>query len=524
MKTILAGLKPWITTVLFALLIAPAFISYKPSLVRWDDADYLLRSTLVSRAFWSADLPGMLRGMVSSRPPAMTLLGIPFGPIQNWAATGNCYVVLALAIACTIALCFYLLLRIGVHPVAMLLSALCVLLSIGIQYRPYALTPATATIDPAVPYGIATGMLADGWFAWACLGFLLLLPFEVRCKQAGTTWNCILHGILWGALTTLALHIKLNFAFFLFLMLPLLAWIVIRREGARRARIVFLAYLCTSAPLLIFLLLFGRSAVKTLLVWSYGSVARVFAMPLGKFLSLSFYYAPGMAGVLLLVAVALGFYYVLNPRRIFSSDTAALVLVLLFGAAVLFAASKQIRYAFPVIVALPFLASVVVAGDAKPWPHGKALAAAGLLCLLLAVAAVPERSRSDVRSVERANLVLDQATAQHAAHLVLATDSPTLNGALFELARLFRSELPGQRPEVRNLAYSHIEGRAQEKDFADLDQADLVVFQDQPALLPQFSNVRVEIYRKHVLAQGFQPSRWGNDLTLYQRPATLQGR
>jgi hypothetical protein len=78
MKSVTTGKLKWLVpAALSALCIAPTFISYQQYLYRWDDAEYLRRSIGVSQAFWSGNLHGLIQSMVSNRPPAMTLMGIP---------------------------------------------------------------------------------------------------------------------------------------------------------------------------------------------------------------------------------------------------------------------------------------------------------------------------------------------------------------------------------------------------------------------------------------------------------------
>ena len=158
---------------LFAICVAPTFISYQPYTFQWDDSEYLTRSIAVSRAFWSGSLRGAIAWTVSERPPAMTLLGLPWGSLPTWHAAGSCFITLAAAISLLMASCLYLLLRIGVEARFILIASLCVVASIG----PY---PPGATAHAA-----ATGFLSDGLFAWTALAALLLIPYEAA--RAGSS-------------------------------------------------------------------------------------------------------------------------------------------------------------------------------------------------------------------------------------------------------------------------------------------------------------------------------------------------
>ena len=178
----------WLLVVaLFACCVAPTFISYQPYCFRWDDSDYLRRSMVVSRAFWSGDVNALLPAMVSIRPPAMTFLGIPWGPLGSWDAAGKCFVSLAVGISLIVAICLYLLLRIGVKPLFLMVAGFCVIASLG----PY---PAGATA-----HADATAFLADSFFAWTCLAAALLLPFEAKSDCPSVPGD-VLRGILWGSL------------------------------------------------------------------------------------------------------------------------------------------------------------------------------------------------------------------------------------------------------------------------------------------------------------------------------------
>src|ERR1039458_8280364 len=127
-----SGKAKWIVTAaLFALCVGPTFIGYQPYLFRWDDSEYLQRSIAVSRAFWSGNVHGLGAGMVSIRPPAMTLLGLPWGPLASWDDAGKCFITLAAVISLLAALCLYLLLRIGVKPFFLLVGSACVFASLG---------------------------------------------------------------------------------------------------------------------------------------------------------------------------------------------------------------------------------------------------------------------------------------------------------------------------------------------------------------------------------------------------------
>src|ERR1700720_312664 len=169
MESVTSEKSKWlVVAALFAFSVAPTFISYQPYLFTWEDANYLQRAIAVSRTFWSGDVHGVGRAMVESHPPAMTLLGLPWGPLASWDAAGNCFITLAAVISLLAALCLYLLLRIGVKPFFLVLASVCVLASIG----PY---PRGSPVHFA-----ATAFMADALLAWTTLAAVLLVPYEAR--------------------------------------------------------------------------------------------------------------------------------------------------------------------------------------------------------------------------------------------------------------------------------------------------------------------------------------------------------
>src|SRR5438045_3341209 len=100
-------LKWMVTAAIFSLCIALTFVSYKPYICTWDDAGYLLGSIEVSRILWSGHLHGLRSPIAGVHPPAMMLLGLPWGPLSSWDAAGKCFVTLAAVISLLAGLCFY---------------------------------------------------------------------------------------------------------------------------------------------------------------------------------------------------------------------------------------------------------------------------------------------------------------------------------------------------------------------------------------------------------------------------------
>jgi hypothetical protein len=213
----------------------------------------------------------------------------------------------------------------------------------------------------------------------------------------------------------------------------------------------------------------------------------------------------------MLMAAAL--IYLLTKKRLTQSwpDFAALLIVTGFGIVVLASTNRHIRYEFPAFVALPFLTGILMSGKGRSVPRPYAALAAGFVLCGLIAASVPTGHRPDRQYLSRCEAVLAQAVRCHAKRIVLATDSPTLNGDLMDLAMKFSAPTVS----VDNLAYQAMMGVPIEEDFHTISESDQVVFQDRRELTPAFTNQRVSEY-EHYIRQGESVAvRVGNDITVY---------
>ena len=499
LEAVSTGSSKWlVVAALFAFCVAPTFISYQPYIFKWDDSDYLVRSIAVSRAFWSGNIHGLGAAMVSIRPPAMTLLGLPWGPLASWDAAGYCFVTLAALISLLAAVCLYLLLRIGVKPLFLIVASVCVLASIG----PY---------PPGAPaYAVATGFMADSLFAWTALAAVLLIPYEGRmpCTTiAGAVWR----GILWGAILSLGVMTKLNCFYFIVIIVPVLFFMTLHHSGLRSALAALIACACCSAPSAVYLLRWGRSAFSNAKASSFGGVADFYYIPLLQFIVNTIRESPGLVLSFVLTGAAL--IYLVLKRRLTQRwcDFLALVIMIGFGIVVLAAPNRQIRYAFPAIVAMPFLAGLLISGKAHSAPRPSAALAASLVFCGLLAAGVPTRHRANMQSLSRCYAVLAQAVRCNAKSIVLATDSPTLNLNLMALAL----EFSASGASTDTLAYRAMSRVPIEDDFRAMNEADQVVFQDKDELSPPFTNQRASEYERYIRRGGSRPIRVGNDIAVY---------
>lgn len=484
--------------VLFAICLGPTFISYQPYFFQWDDSDYFARSIGVSLAFWAGNSHELVAWMVSQHPPVMTLFGIPWGPLRSWPSAGNSFVTLAALISLVVAVSFYLLLRIGMRPLTLAVASVCV----GISLGPF---PGGTSIHEA-----ATAFMADSLFAFIALAALLLVPYESR-TQALTTRSSVFRGLLWGSILSLGTMTKLSFLYFVISIVPLLFLIRLRRSGRRSAVTSLIACVCCSSPVALYLLRWGTSPLYLAKSSSFGGMARFYFSPLTQFLGNAVREAPGLGILLSLISLALIYLAIKRPSLKTWPDFAALLVLLGFGIIVLASPNREIRFLFPLIVALPFLTGIAVSGTEASTSNRWAFAAAGIVFCGLLAAAGPTRSRPKWQSFSRCNAVLAKASQLRAGNIILATDSPTLNGQLMMVAGLYAAA----PANIYSLAYSAMSGAPIEQDYRAMSSADLVVFQDRAALNPAFTNQRVSEYERFVRRVAIGSARVTDDTSVY---------
>jgi hypothetical protein len=512
----LSFLSRWkwpLVATLFALSVAPTFISYQPYLYEWDDAEYLTRSIGVSQALWSGNVHG-LGAMASIRPPMMALLGWPWGRLTNWNAAGDCFVSLAALIAFLAALCLYLLLRIGVKPWSLLAASACVFASLGPYPHATSLIDLNWGVMAAAAHFSATGFLADSLFAWTALAAVLLIPFEARTVSHSTR-AAVLSGVLWGLLLSLGVMTKLNFLYFVATILPSLLVITHHRSGLRYAFAALVGFFCSSAPSAFYLARWGRPAFENMRASSFGAVAHYYYIPILEFLSSCIRESPGLLFSFVLIVASLTYSVVKKRNILWSADSLALATMMGFAVIVLTATNKQIRYAFPAIVAVPFLTSILACGKGDPVPVQSArFAAAMAFCGLLALG-VPMRSRPDRTTISRSEAVLTKALVCHSQGILLATDSPTFNISLMQLATQMSHS--GESMNLESLAWQAADGAPIEEDFRKIGETDQVVFQDRKNLSTAVTNLRAAAYESDVERLGFVPTKVADDVTVYSK-------
>ncbi len=483
----------------FVLCVAPTFISYQSYVFQWDDANYMMRAVQVSRNFWRGDMDWVLAAMVGAHTPAMTLLGLPWGPLRSWRSTGDCFITLGAVISLIAGACLYLQLRIGVKPCYLVAASACVFASIG----PY------PTGSPL--HKDATGFLSDGLLAWTILAALLLIPYEARLHRS-TIRSCVLSGVVWGLILCLGVATKLSFLYFVVFLVPVLLFIKARNSGLTRALTAAIALAFCVTPIVLHLVQWGRPAFNLAKESSFGETAHFYYIPLSQFLLHAVRESPGVLVSFLFVIAGLTVGLIRRQLSQHWPELLALLIILGYTITVFASPNREMRFALGAVLALPFLVGILLSGTENVVPQRFATAAALLAICTLIAASIPMRLRPDRQSISRSNAVLAIAARINARSIVLATDSPTLNDPLLILAREFSTS---RVSDSATIAYQAMHGSSIEDDCRVLSGYDLVVIQDYDALRPFFTNQRVREYERYVQQNGHGPIRAADDVSVY---------
>ena len=371
--------------------------------------------------------------------------------------------------------------------------------------------PVRSSADTIDAHSIATGFYADNLLAWLALAAVLLIPFEARTPSPSIR-SAVLRGILCAPIFSLGALTKVSFFYFIVLIIPVLLFMRYHSSGIRSMLAWLIALVCGSAPTAIFFLRYGRTPLANAKAASFGGLAGFYHVPQWQFLAGMVQDSPGLAISFVLLAAASVYLLVKKRPGLFDADLIACLIVVGFVVVVLASPSKQSRYLFPAIVALPFLMSILVSSrEESIRPRGAALRAAVVFLVLIGVA-LPTRHRTYRQNPTRAEVVLAEAAQSNAKSIVLATDSPTLNVSLLRLT----SEFSSSGISIGTLAYQAIAGVPIEDDLRTMSETDVAIFQDPRHTNPKFTNQRVPQYEAYAQRMGAGPARIGEDIYVYR--------
>ncbi|MGO9516624.1 MAG: hypothetical protein ACLPND_06230 [Candidatus Korobacteraceae bacterium] len=420
--------------------------------------------------------------MVSVHPPIMTLLGLPWGPLSSWDAAGKCFITLATFTALFVACCFFMLLRVGLQPMHLVISGVCVFAALG----PY---PAGA-----IAHRDATAFMADSLFAWTAFAAILLLPYEAAAPTTSSASGALARGVLWAVILSVGVLTKLNFLYFIALIIPFLLLIRARYSGSRNVFISLIALCVCALPTILFYLRYGRITFDNAWEASFGHIANYYYMPFSRFVSLTLAESPGIWLSLMLV-ISAGAYLLVKRRNVLWANLLPIIIMGGFSAICLASRNREIRYLFPTIISFPFLIWIPISERARRCSRRTALMMAVLTLCVIVLAAIPTRYRPNRACLSASEAVLTEATQSNARKVLLATDSSSLNPNLLNLTiAVSPSPLP---IETNSLAWNAGYGRAIDEDFRQIQEADLVVFQNKEALDLRATNLRTKEYEQY---------------------------
>lgn len=487
---------------LFGLCVAPTIVSYQPYKYQYDDSGYLVDSINTSRAFWSGDLHALGKAIYGIHPPIMALTGVPWGTLVSWDAAGKCLLSLATLTAFFAACCLFLMLRCGLKPLYLVIGSVSLLAGMG---------PFPGGSDA---HYVATSFMADTLFAWIAFAALLLIPYEIASDSGFSTRDGLARGLLWALIFSAGAVTKVNFFYFIAAIVPVLFVIRLRKHGFVNTCAVLLSLAICSFPAILYWVRFGAFAFRFAWSSSFGHIAPHFRYPLPSFLGHTVQLSPGL---FLSAALILGeLIYLLVKRRdiTWGGNTFSLLILAGYCAVALASSNREIRFLFTAVIALPFLIGIIVPDSVTFCSQKAALSASVMAFCCLVVAAVPVLGRAERDSIQRAEVVLAHAISGNAKHILLASDSPTLNLYLLRLAILLSPSRSSV--ETATLAWPPLADLPIEDDFRAIRESDLVVFQNKAALdLSLFTNGRVLEYEQYAQQSGDGPIKLLDDVSVY---------
>jgi hypothetical protein len=427
--------------------------------------------------------------------------------LTSWDAAGKCFLTLAAVTAFFIALCLFFLLRVGLRPLYLMFASVCVFAAIG----PY---PAGS-----IAHYDATAFMADSLFSWIAFASILLIPYETATGTASTK-NGVLRGLLWAVIFSAGALTRANFLYFLGLIVPILFAIRIHRSGKRSAFVALISLAVFSFPAVIYWLRNGIPLLKYAWSSSFGPAAPFYYSTLPDFLSRNIRASPGL--LLPIMSAIAGVVYLIVKRREVEWGTNLLPLSLAAGysAIGLTSGNRAVRFLLPGIIALPFLVGLLVSRQKYLFSRASATVGAMLVFCCIVAASVPMLHRADRQSIQKSEEVVAQAIEFNAKHVVLATDSSTLNLPLLKVA----VELSA-RPsiETEDLSWRAISKTKIEDDFRTIRESDLIVFQDKGGLDSSFTNLRVADYEQYMREHSSDSQMKAvDDIRIYRIPHNLQ--
>ena len=201
---------------------------------------------------------------------------------------------------------------------------------------------------------------------------------------------------------------KLSFLFFTGLVAALLFLVLFNGNGYRSTVAALIGFAFSAAPAALYLMLCGRVPLANAMAYSFGTPL-VLAC---SHTSISQRYHSRFAWVAVLFHIdGCRIHISFDWRRSVKlwPDFVALSILIIFGIVALKSPNREIRFEFPVIVALPFLTAILLSGKRYSVRRPAVAFAAGLVFCGLLASAVPVLHRADRESLAMSNAVLAHA-------------------------------------------------------------------------------------------------------------------
>ena len=465
-------INQWAPSLLLVLAVVPMAVAHGTRMPTWDELFFLHRAACVNNAVFElsgSQLAFCLSQMFKS--PSMSLLLLPAGPLKGSFG------------------------QLAVAPFMLALTTFGLVIWLGwLLHRLQIPFFATIALAAAIRLSQPSEAFNGGWFlvdgAYAILvAIALLLPFIERELPTSPTRSAMARGLLWGGISASGLLSKLTFAFFLVGIVPLTLLLSFRYSGLR-ATIVKLGVAGTICILpLVMFMEYGSLYLRIAWLSSYGGWAEFYNdnMSLGEFFRRLAVEA-GIDYKYWLLNVGIVGVGLFGRRR----DTGRLLLacavgslVLVYLAMVLASANRELRFLWPVWIALPLIAACL--GAPRGGGTDRFLPAPAIVVAI--ILSLPMLWLFDFQMVAKAKALMQMLPRDRPVILQIASDESALNIETFVLAKqVDRQELASIYPTT--VVYDLANGRTLDHSLRALREADFVILRSPVAVppAPEFSN------------------------------------
>jgi hypothetical protein len=467
--------------VLFAVILAPLYISSSEIIPTWDDAFYLRSTVCVARSFWEFDLK-QLDWCLSQMPksPVMGFLSIPAGPGGSGLEK----------------------LAVGPFVLSFLTAAFVLLLAHLTKRARIPLIPALVAAGAAIAtpslWSSGVPFMVDGLLAVvvACTVMILIVEWEVPTATWGES---IGRAALWALLLNVGIVSKTTYGVIALPLGMIAVWVSWRRSGLRSSLIKFVALSAFLMPAVVMIIRYGSVYLAHAKNASFGTLSVFFPDGLTPLSFLA--QMLGTNWLLWLGCAALIGWAAWRPAGRGRMILASLAAVVIVSYLILAAASpnRDPRFFWLVWLTLPFCFASAISPDEK---LSVAPSWAWIQIVAILVLTIPAIGRLNLNSLRLSIETLNLLPAGAPITVVLATDDYSFNNETMLLAQQLDWE-KRSKIQISTVVYDIVTGIDVESSMQKLRDADFAIGQFQvPAVSAPWANRNAPLFEKTLRESG----------------------